>query len=102
MLKPILALAASLLVTSTLAAPDPHCSEYEKLRAQRDNAARAKNLPQYCEALAGLLKLMPANPPALARLKCEAKGSNASVETWMGVRPTVVSSMKSMFEQQCK
>lgn len=102
MSQPLLGLVLSLLATAALAAPDPPCGEYETLRAQRDKALQAKNLQQYCGALSGLIRLMPATPPAPARLHCEAKATGMKVETWLGIRPDVVADMKSTWNEQCR
>ncbi|MCW5669424.1 MAG: hypothetical protein KIT86_07160 [Hydrogenophaga sp.] len=98
----LLGLTLSLLASASIAAPDPQCGEYDKLRSQRDNALRAKNFKQYCDALSGLIKLMPAKAPEAARLHCEAKATGMKVETWLGVRPEVVSTMTSTFDDQCR
>ncbi len=95
-------LSLLLLTSVSVAAPDPQCGEYDKLRAQRDNALATKNFKQYCDALSGLIKLMPATPPEQARLQCEAKATNMNVQTWRGVRPSVISTMKDTFDQQCR
>lgn len=95
-------LALSFLASASIAAADPLCGEYDKLRTQRDNALRVKNFKQYCDALSGLIKLMPAKPPEQARLQCEAKATNLKVETWLGMRPEVISTMTSTFDQQCR
>jgi len=102
MSKLILGLALSTLASASIAATDPQCGEYDKLRSQRDNALRAKNFKQYCDALSGLIKLMPAKPPEQARLQCEAKATNMKVDTWIGIRPEVISTMTSTFDEQCK
>lgn len=102
MYKFTLGLTLSLFVTVTIAAPDPPCGEYDKLRTQRDSALRAKNFKQYCDALSGLIRLMPTKPPEQARLQCEAKATNMKVETWLGIRPGVISTMTSTFDEQCK
>lgn len=98
----LLGLALSLLATASVAAPDPPCAEYEQLRTQRDEALRAKNLQRYCAALSGLIRLMPATPPAQARLQCEARATNLKVEAWLGIRPDVVADMKSTWNEQCR
>ncbi len=97
-----LCLALALLSTAALAAGDPSCGEYDRLRAQRDKALHAKNLKQYCEALAGLIRLMPPKPPELARLRCEAQATGLKPEVWLGVRPDVVADMKSTHDGQCR
>lgn len=102
MRKLLLGLTLSLLAAVSTAAPDSQCAEYDKLRTQRDNALRAKNFKLYCDALSGLIKLMPAKPPEQARLQCEAKATNMKVETWLGIRPEVVSTMTSTFDAQCR
>lgn len=102
MSKPILGLALSCLASAAIAATDPSCGEYDKLRTQRDNALRVKNFKQYCDALSGLIRLMPAKPPEPARLQCEAKATNVKVETWLGMRPEVISIMTSTFDEQCR
>ncbi|ODT30787.1 MAG: hypothetical protein ABS53_11590 [Hydrogenophaga sp. SCN 70-13] len=102
MSQPLLGLVLSLLATAALAAPDPQCAEYDTLRAQRDKALQAKNLPQYCGALSGLIRLMPATPPAPARLQCEARATGMKVETWLGIRPDVIANMKSTWDGQCR
>jgi hypothetical protein len=102
MSKIILGLALSVLTSASLAAADPLCGEHDKLRTQRDNALRAKNFKQYCDALSGLIKLMPAKPPEPARLQCEAKANNLKVETWLGMRPEVISTMTDTFDQHCR
>ncbi len=101
LIKLSIALALSMLVSGAIASSDPPCEAHDQLRAQRDNALRTKNFKQYCDALSGLIKLMPEKPPAQARLKCEAKATKVNVETWLGIRPTVVSTMKETFDQQC-
>lgn len=98
----LLGLALSLLATASLAAPDPQCAEHDKLRTQRDEALRAKDIKRYCAALSGLIQLMPATPPAPARLQCEAKATGMKVETWLGIRPDVVADMKSTWSEQCR
>lgn len=98
----LLGLTLSVLTSASIAAPDPQCAEHDKLRAQRDNALSTKNFKQYCDALSGLIKLMPATPPAPARLQCEAKATNMKVETWLGIRPSVIETMKDTFNEQCK
>ena len=40
MSKILLGLALSFLASTSIAAADPLCGEYDKLRAQRDNALR--------------------------------------------------------------
>lgn len=95
-------LALCLLASASIAATDPQCAEYEQLRAQRDSALSTKNFVQYCNALGGLIRLMPATPPAQARLQCEAKATNMKVEAWLGIRPSVLSTMKETFAQQCR
>ncbi len=98
-----LALGLALALFSTLApaANDPACAPYDKLRTERDQALKSKDLKRYCTALSGLMKLMPAQPPERARLACE-KASAMSVETWLQVRPDVLSTMKTTFDQQCR
>lgn len=98
----VLGLTLSFLATLSMAANDPGCEEYDQLRTQRDNALRTKNAQQYCDALAGLIKLMPAHPPGPERLKCEAKATNVNVQTWLGMRPDVVAMMKGTLDQQCR
>jgi hypothetical protein len=102
MLKPVLGLTLSALATLSTAAPDPHCSEHERLRSQRDSALQKKDLKQYCNALSGLIRLMPAKPPGKQQLKCEFTASTMSAQTWLGIRPNVVSTMKTTFDQQCR
>lgn len=97
-----LGLSLSLISTASLAASNAPCAEYDQLRAQRDQALGQKNLTRYCEALSGLIRLMPAKPPEQARLQCEAKATNMKVDVWLGIRPDVLSTMKSTFDQQCK
>lgn len=97
-----LGLILSILATVSMAAPDPHCSEHDRLRAQRDSALQKKDLKQYCNALSGLIRLMPAKPPGDAQLKCEFTASTMSEKTWLGIRPDVISTMKSTFDQQCR
>lgn len=93
-------LVLPLLASASFAAIDPQCSEYDKLRKQRDTALSAKNIQQYCAALSGLMQLMPAKPPAPAKLQCE-KSSSMSVETWLQVRPSVLENMRDVRQQQC-
>lgn len=100
--RTLLGLTLCVLTSVAVAAPDPQCGEYDKLRTQRDNALSTKNFKQYCDALSGLIKLMPATPPAPARLQCEAKATNMKVETWLGIRPSVIETMKDTFGEQCK
>jgi hypothetical protein len=95
-------LSLCLLASVSTAAPDTQCDEYDKLRARRDQALSTKNFKQYCDALSGLIKLMPATPPDQARLQCEAKATNMNVQTWRGVRASVVSTMKDTFDGQCR
>lgn len=98
----LLGLSLCFLASVSLAAPDAPCGEHDKLRTQRDQALRTKNFKQYCDALSGLIKLMPATPPEQARLQCEAKATNMNVKTWLGIRPEVVSTMVATFDEQCK
>lgn len=100
--RTLLSLTLCFFAGAATAAPDPQCGEYDRLRAQRDQALGTKNLRQYCDALSGLIRLMPAAPPAQARLQCEAKATNMKVETWLGVRPSVISTMTETFASQCK
>ena len=95
-------LTLSLFASVSSAAPDPQCDEYEKLRARRDQALSTKNVKQYCDALAGLIRLMPAAPPEQARLQCEAKATNMNLQTWRGIRPSVLSTMTSTYSEQCR
>ena len=94
-------LTLSFLASAAFAATDPPCSEYDKLRQQRDTALSAKNVQQYCAALAGLMRLMPAKPPAPAQLQCE-KSASMSTETWLQVRPSILENMRDVHQQQCK
>ena len=100
--KTLLGLTLCALTSVAAAAPDPQCGEYDKLRTQRDNALSTKNFKPYCDARSGLTKLMPATPPAQARLPCEATATNMKVETWLGIRPSVIGTMKDTFGEQCK
>lgn len=94
---------ALLLFTSTgMAASGPACTEYDKLRGERDKALQAKNVKAYCAALGGLVRLMPAQPPETARLQCEAQAHKMNIDTWRGVRPDVVSTMKTTFDEHCR
>ena len=102
MFKTVLGLTLAALTHASLAASDPQCAEYEKLRNQRDSALGAKNFKQYCGALASMVKLMPEKPPERARLQCEFNAATMTVDTWLGIRPSVISMMKETFDQQCK
>jgi hypothetical protein len=102
MSKIITGLALALFTSVGTAAPDPQCAEHDTLRTQRDDALRSKNFKQYCQALSGLIRLMPATPPATPRLQCEAKATGMSVPTWLGIRPSVIDTMVTTFNEQCK
>ncbi|MBL0919894.1 MAG: hypothetical protein IBJ14_14420 [Hydrogenophaga sp.] len=102
LLKLLTGLTLSALATVSMAAPDPQCSEHERLRTQRDTALKTKNFKQYCDALSGMIRLMPAKPPEEARLRCEYKAATMSPTTWLGIRPEVIATMKSTFDQQCR
>lgn len=93
---------ALLLFTSASMAAEPACTEYDKLRSERDRALQAKDVKAYCAALGGLVKLMPAQPPETARLQCEAKANKMNVNTWLGIRPDVLSTMKTTFDEHCR
>lgn len=98
----ILGLAFTCIANVSIASSDPQCAEYNKLRTQRDNALSTKNFKQYCDALSGLMKLMPTSPPERARLQCEAKATNMKIETWLGIRASVLETTKETFDEQCK
>lgn len=98
----LLGLTLSLLASVSTAAPDPQCAEYERLRNQRDAGLGTKNFKQYCDALAGMIKLMPTTPPSPARLQCEFKAPGMSVQAWLGIRPSVIETMRDTFDQQCR
>lgn len=96
------ALVLTLATSATLAAADPACAEHERLRDQRDKALQAKNFKGYCEALSGLIRLMPAQPPGPARLQCEAQANKLQLNTWLGMRPDVLSTMATTFAEHCR
>lgn len=98
----LVGLSLSLLASVSMAAPDPQCAEHDRLRTQRDKALAMKNLKLYCDALAGLNRLMPATPPAHPRLQCEYNAATMNTQTWLGIRPSVISTMRETFDQQCK
>ena len=98
----LLALTLPLLTSAAIAATDPSCAEHEKLRAQRDNALQKKDFKQYCVALSGLIRLMPEKPPAPAHVQCEANANRMKAEAWLKVRPTVIDTMTTTFDQNCR
>lgn len=98
----LLGLVLCAFASAASAANDPACAEHDRLRSQRDKALSAKDFKAYCSALAGLIRLMPARPPAQAQLQCEAKATNMKVDTWLGVRPSVLETMTETFAQQCR
>lgn len=98
----LVGLSLSFFASVAMAAPDPACAEHDRLRTQRDKALAVKNFQQYCGALAGLIKLMPATPPAHPRLQCEYNAATMSTQTWLGIRPSVIETMRDTFDQQCK
>jgi len=100
--KTIAGLALLLFTSAGMAATDPACAEYDKLRTERDKALQAKDFKAYCAALGGLVRLMPAQPPETARLQCEAKAHKMNANTWLGVRPDVLSTMKTTFDDNCR
>lgn len=102
MLKPVLGLALSLLTTVSIAATDPSCDAHDKLRAQRDNALQKKDFKQYCEVLSGLIRLMPQKPPAPAHVQCEANANRMKAEAWLKVRPAVIDTMTTTYDQNCR
>jgi hypothetical protein len=102
MIKLLSGLVLAIFTAGAVAAPEPQCGEYEKFRSQRDSALRTSNLAQYCNALSGLIRLLPPSPPDSARLKCEAKATNGNVEAWLKIRPNVIAASKATFDQQCK
>lgn len=102
MLKPVLGFTLSLLTTASIAAADPSCEAHDKLRAQRDSALQKKDFKQYCNALSGLIRLMPEKPPAPAHVQCEANANRMKAEAWLKVRPTVIDTMTTTFDQNCR
>lgn len=96
-------LAAALLLTPGLTgaqAADAGCAEYERLREMRDEALRKKNLPMYCKALDGLIRLHPERQTNEASLACEARPNG--VKQWRAVRAQVIETMKETYAEQCR
>jgi len=100
--RPLLALTLYLVATAALAANDAPCAEHEKLRSQRDSALQKKDFKQYCAALSGLIRLMPQKPPASAHVQCEADANRMKAEAWLRMRPTVIDTMTTTFDQNCR
>jgi len=98
----LLALTLPLLASAAIAANDSSCAEHEKLRAQRDSALQKKDFKQYCVALSGLIRLMPQKPPAPAHVQCEANANRMKAEAWLKVRPSVIDTMTTTFDQNCR
>lgn len=98
----LLGLSLSLLTASAMAAADPACAEDQRLRSERDKALKAKDFKAYCGALDGLIRRMPAKAPDPAQLRCEAQASQVSLNTWIGMRPDVLETMTSTFDQHCR
>jgi len=99
----LLAMAALLLALglTEARAADAGCAEYDRLREMRDEALRKKNLPMYCKALDGLIRLHPERQTNEASLACEAR-SNGGVKQWRAVRAQVIETMRETYAEQCR
>jgi hypothetical protein len=102
MFRSFLGITLAIAVCNVMAATDPQCAEYEKLRSERDKALKEKDAKRYCSALSGLIKLYPATQADRAKLKCEAVTTNGNVDAWTKMRPDVITMMKATYSQQCK
>ena len=98
----LFAMTAMLLTLglSEVRAADTGCAEYERLREMRDEALRKKNLPMYCKALDGLIRLHPDKQTNEASLACEARPNG--VKQWRAVRAQVIETMKETYAEQCR